>query len=620
MDTIKILMLSTDNEELARFKSLIETEGYPFSLTEIKNTEEAGNTIKKGDYDILIANYRYDGANLQTLLPSLKDKPVLILADQEDNNVLAEILSLGINEFLIKTPDYFYINHLPIYIRKVLKNYDKEETNNIIMKAAAKRYFDLIQVIPDIVYKLDPAGRFTFVNKAIKQLGYEPEELLGKHFSEVISRDEIKEVSRAEVLKELSGKTTGTDQAPKLFDERRCGQRITTNLELHLKKKHAGEIPYEHEKIYGSIIAFGEVSATGYYKSNEAEEEGMEEEAGFFTGTVGIIRDISNRKKQEEMIRKLYYAVDQSPVPILIFDHEGIIDYVNPYFLHINGFQPDELLAKDIRKLTAKYLPSELNEKIMNAIEVHEEWEGQIAYTTPSGSRHKFYATISPTINAVGETERFIVLQTMIQDTDAEKNKAESITEEIEKHFDISDRMSNHIQLLAALCNLEAVLQNKEEKPQTFSMRARITALSLGYDELKRNKEEGIIDFGRYANAIITSLQFLRQIDSEHMQVSIETKGISLDFDTAVICGLICCEISSHFLLHSAAEKSFTITISMEKKGKNRTLSIICEPYKEKEEQFIALEITKALCEKLSGTQQYNSGPRAKYVFDFPSH
>lgn len=613
-------MLSTDDEELSRFKSLIETEGYPFSLTEVQNAEEAGNTIIESDYDILIANYRYDGANLQTLLPSLKDKPVLILAEQGNNNVLAEILSLGINEFLIKTPDYYYINHLPIYIRKVLKNYDKEETNNIIMKAAAKRYFDLIQVIPDIVYKLDPAGRFTFVNNSIRQLGYEPEELLGKHFSEVISRDDVKEVSRAEVLKELSGKITGSERAPKLFDERRCGRRITTNLELHLKKKHAGAIPEEHEKIYGSIIAFGEVSATGYYKSKEAELEGMEEEAGFFTGTVGIIRDISNRKKQEEMIRKLYYAVDQSPVPILIFDHEGIIDYVNPFFLHINSFQPDELLGKDISTLTAKYLPAELNERIMTAIEVHEEWEGQITYTTPKGSHHQFYATISPTINAAGETERFIVFQTMLQDTEAESKKTLTAAEHIEKHLDTAGKTNNHIQLLAGLCNLEAVLQDEEEKMQTFSMRARITALSLGYDELKRNKEEGVIDFGRYANAIITSLQFLQQIDNENMEVSIEAKGISLDFDTAVICGLICSEISSHLLVHCITENNFSISVSMEKKGGRCILRITCDPYNKKETQFSALKITEALCEKLSGKQKFRSGPQAEYVFEFPAH
>jgi len=41
----------------------------------------------------------------------------------------------------------------------------------------------ILQALPDIVYKIDQEGRFAFINDAVHILGYEPQELIGKHFS-----------------------------------------------------------------------------------------------------------------------------------------------------------------------------------------------------------------------------------------------------------------------------------------------------------------------------------------------------------------------------------------------------------------------------------------------------
>ena len=48
-----------------------------------------------------------------------------------------------------------------------------------------RRYRALIEVIPDIVYRLDLHGNFTYINGCIRNLGYEPEDLFGKHFSTI---------------------------------------------------------------------------------------------------------------------------------------------------------------------------------------------------------------------------------------------------------------------------------------------------------------------------------------------------------------------------------------------------------------------------------------------------
>ena len=97
------------------------------------------------------------------------------------------------------------------------------------------QYLNLLQAIPDIVYMLDAEGRFVYINDAIRILGYEPSDLIGKHFSRIIHPDDVPRVSRVEALRPLQGVATGDENAPKLFDERRSGKRMTRNLELRLR-------------------------------------------------------------------------------------------------------------------------------------------------------------------------------------------------------------------------------------------------------------------------------------------------------------------------------------------------------------------------------------------------
>ena len=100
------------------------------------------------------------------------------------------------------------------------------------------KYKILIQTIPDIIFELDLEGRFIFVNNAVKQLGYDPEELLGKHFREITYSDDVPVVSRDIVLPKYKGKITGDAGAPKLLDERRTEGRMTKNLAVRILLKN----------------------------------------------------------------------------------------------------------------------------------------------------------------------------------------------------------------------------------------------------------------------------------------------------------------------------------------------------------------------------------------------
>ena len=70
-------------------------------------------------------------------------------------------------------------------------------------KTAEDRFNSLVTIIPDIVYRIDPDGIFVYVNNAVELLGYRPEELIDRHFSEIILPSDCEQVSRRSVLKSI---------------------------------------------------------------------------------------------------------------------------------------------------------------------------------------------------------------------------------------------------------------------------------------------------------------------------------------------------------------------------------------------------------------------------------
>ncbi|MCF8040623.1 MAG: response regulator [Desulfarculaceae bacterium] len=180
------------------------------------------------------------------------------------------------------------------HTRDELENANHQLADNLQELAASEQRFrSLVQTVPDIVYRLDPQGRFTYINEAITRLGFKPEELQGQHFSTIIYPSEVDAVSRDKVLPSLKGEQTGHDKAPKLFDERRSGERKTSGLEVKLRCKHSSSYKPGLVQLLGDEVVFAEVSSAGVHENKGSHGD------RFFVGTVGVVRDISVRKRME---------------------------------------------------------------------------------------------------------------------------------------------------------------------------------------------------------------------------------------------------------------------------------------------------------------------------------
>ncbi|MBF0456953.1 MAG: PAS domain S-box protein [Nitrospirae bacterium] len=218
------------------------------------------------------------------------------------------------------------INILKIFNWEI--TYSQKE-NLLRLQASEERYRTLLETIPDIVYMVDKDGIFTFVNNAITMLGYEPGELLGQHFSIIVSPEDVGLVSRSIVL----SNRTDPNSPPKLFDERRTGARCTFGLELHIvKKRHKGSsvISASSDIIVGEVIV-GEINSSGVYEINEVSMEkefsgtlGLIKPKKTAGGSTGVIRDITVRKREMEQLRMSQQMMEEVAQNLEKMVHEEI--------------------------------------------------------------------------------------------------------------------------------------------------------------------------------------------------------------------------------------------------------------------------------------------------------
>ncbi len=141
----------------------------------------------------------------------------------------------------------------------------------ILMRSSQKDLNAIIKTIPDIVFRLDASGRITFISPALAKYKKQPEELVGKPILDLVIPED-------------------RDLASHRINERRTGDRATTDLEVRLMLSSADGEEAGQERVFS-------VSAQGIYANAPPD-------TASFSGTQGIARDINDRKHLEDKLER----------------------------------------------------------------------------------------------------------------------------------------------------------------------------------------------------------------------------------------------------------------------------------------------------------------------------
>ncbi len=143
----------------------------------------------------------------------------------------------------------------------------------------------------------------------------------------------------------------------------------------------------------------------------------------------GIMIDITEIKIAEDKIRKLFRAVEYSPVSVVITDANGNIEYTNPKFTRITGYSLEEAIGKNPSILKSGKTSTGVYKYLWRTIKNGNEWKGEFCNRKKNGDLFWESSSISPVKNDKGIITNFIAVKEDI----TERKKMEEILLQSEK-------------------------------------------------------------------------------------------------------------------------------------------------------------------------------------------
>ena len=227
-------------------------------------------------------------------------------------------------------------------------------------------YRSLISASPDAVTVTNVKGQITFVsNRALEIFGHaSKDEVIGRHLFDWVMSEEH-EIARASFQELLGGKPI-------------------RGSEFTLLKKDGTRFN-------------GEINAAPLSSAGGTPE-----------GIILITRDITERKRADEMQKRLATAVEQAAEDIIITDDTGKILYVNPAFETITGYSREAVIGCNPRILKSDKHDAAFYQKMWSVLRRGQVWSGRVINKRKDGTFFEQESTISPIRDSAGKITNYV--------------------------------------------------------------------------------------------------------------------------------------------------------------------------------------------------------------------
>ncbi len=153
------------------------------------------------------------------------------------------------------------------------------------------------------------------------------------------------------------------------------------------------------------------------------------DETGRPARMLGMMQDITGQVQAEAELRKLYQAIEQSPVSIVITDTKGRIEFVNSKFCEISGYSRGEALGQNPRIFKTGKTSDEEYRRLWQTICAGKVWSGQFLNRKKNGELFWEHATIAP----VRDMQRRIAHYVAVKEDITERKRLEEQLHQAQK-------------------------------------------------------------------------------------------------------------------------------------------------------------------------------------------
>lgn len=271
-EPVTVLVINDIGEEI-KLVTLSFRRFFPGCRVEaVYSLDEALQWAPRAPWHLILIDESLLAQRSAPILPELRQlassAAIVLETDRSDSAAAVNALQAGA-DFLLYKKSPAFLTELMLYTKDAMEKRDLR----ITLERTQERHGRLVDTLGDVLYELDTQGRFVYLSPSVTALlGYAPEELTGVPYSKVIPADQW-------------------DYARYRFNDRRTGPRAARRLEVDLAPKEGRS----------AVRVRAELSAKGLYDPQR-----------HFLGTLGLLRDISARHEQEQMIHRLQRQLQET--------------------------------------------------------------------------------------------------------------------------------------------------------------------------------------------------------------------------------------------------------------------------------------------------------------------
>ena len=312
--------------------------------------------------------------------------------------LLATMLSAGVGTYFF-LPPLFLVNvaDVPDIIRLCIflvegvliswlnealkKSTQRTEAIASSLKDSEEQYRLIVDGVKDYaIFMLDPNGRIVSWNTGAERIkGYTAAEILGRHFSILFPPENIE---RHEPEQELQIAVAEDHFVGEGWRQRKDGSLFWATVVL----------------------------------------TALRDESGNLRGFSKVTRDITERKRAEEELRKLVkdlsdvkFALDRSAI-LAVTDARGTITDINDKFCQISKYPREELIGQTHRLINSGYHPKEFFQNLWSTITRGQVWHGEINNKAKDGTYYWVDTTIVPFVDEQRKPFQYLAIRFDISD------------------------------------------------------------------------------------------------------------------------------------------------------------------------------------------------------------
>ncbi|MGE5680297.1 MAG: PAS domain S-box protein [Bacillota bacterium] len=277
----------------------------------------------------------------------------------------------------------------------------------------------------------------------------------------------------------------------------------------------------------------------------------LKDAEGRITGYVNVSRDITERKRTEEALKRseerFRTIFESSPIGVAITVNLNIVQ-ANKTFLKMFGYdEASEIIGQNGLNLVPQHeygRLAKIAEKRKNGEQV------QTSYETYGEKKDgtKFPLLVEVAFIDLPEGKASVAFVSDISEIKMrEVQIRNSLMEKEILLKEVHHRVKNNLQIISSLLSLQSEYIKDEESLRLFNeSRSRIKTMALLHEKLYQSRNFSQISFPEYVSELVYYLNRTYFVASRPVETSVDIENVYLPIDIAIPCGLIINELVSN--------------------------------------------------------------------------